>query len=63
MNVTPEETQAKIAQLKWELKKTDYMTLKHAEGVLPDAEWEIIKAQRQAWRVEIEELKQQLENE
>lgn len=46
----------KILELKNKLKETDYQAIKHFEGCLTDYEYEPIKAQRQAWRNEINEL-------
>ena len=46
----------KILELKNKLKETDYQAIKHFEGCLTDYEYEPIKAQRQAWRDEINEL-------
>jgi hypothetical protein len=46
----------RIAELKQCLANTDYQAIKHFEGYLTDYEYEPIKAQRQAWRDEINEL-------
>ena len=43
-----------------QLKATDYKALKYAEGALTEAEYAPIKAQRQAWRTEINRLKTEL---
>ena len=51
-----EKAQSKIAELKRKLQETDYQAIKHFEGYLTDYEYEPIKAQRQAWRDEINEL-------
>ena len=45
-----------IAELKANLLATDYQAIKYAEGVLSIDEYAPIKAQRQAWRVRINEL-------
>ena len=46
----------RITELKGLLASTDYQCLKHADGELTDEEYASIKAQRHAWRVEINEL-------
>lgn len=46
----------RIAELKKLLADSDYQCLKHADGELTDEEYESIRAQRHAWRVEINEL-------
>jgi hypothetical protein len=46
----------RIAELKRLLAESDYQCLKHADGELTDEEYASIKAQRHAWRVEINEL-------
>jgi hypothetical protein len=51
-----ERAQTRIAELKRKLQETDYQAIKHFEGYLTDYEYEPIKAQRQAWRDEINEL-------
>ena len=43
------------------LQETDYKTLKFFEGYLTAEEYEPIKAQRQAWRDEINVLQEELE--
>lgn len=48
--------QKRINELKALLSETDYMCLKHADGELTDEEYAIVKAQRHAWREEINEL-------
>lgn len=57
----PEDTtEAQIAELKAKLEATDYQAIKYAEGLLLETEYAPIKAQRQAWRDEINELEAQL---
>jgi hypothetical protein len=56
------ETQKKIAELKAHLSKTDYQAIKFAEGELTEEEFAPIKEQRRAWRVEINELEEKIEN-
>jgi hypothetical protein len=46
----------RIAELKRLLAESDYQCLKHADGELTDEEYASIKAQRHAWRAEINEL-------
>jgi len=48
----------RIAELKQFLAASDYLCLKHADGALTDEEYAETKAQRQAWRQEINELEQ-----
>ena len=47
---------ARIQELKDLLAESDYLCLKHADGDLTDEEYETVKAQRHAWRAEINEL-------
>lgn len=56
--VKPEEEvkQARIAELKQLLSDTDYKAIKYAEGLISEEEYAETKAQRQAWRDEINEL-------
>lgn len=49
--------------LKKFLADTDYKVFKYAEGLLTDEEYASIKAQRQAWRDEINELEELMNNE
>lgn len=50
----------KINALKRKLSATDYKAIKYAEGLLTEEEYAPIKAEREAWRVEIRELEAQL---
>ena len=50
------EKQTRIAELKRKLSETDYMAIKWAEGFITDIDYAPIKAQRQAWRDEINQL-------
>ena len=50
----------KIHRLKAMLRQTDYQAIKYAEGVLTEEEYAPIKAKRQAWRDEINELENEL---
>lgn len=47
-----------IIELKQNLSSTDYLCLKHADGVLSDEEYEPIRVQRQQWRDRINELEE-----
>ena len=49
-----------IAQLKKQLADTDYQAIKHSEGLITEEEYAPIKAQRQAWRDEINSLEESL---
>ena len=50
----------KIAELKYKLMQTDYQAIKYAEGQLTEEEYAPIKAQRQAWRDEINLLESKI---
>jgi hypothetical protein len=50
------EKARRIAELKKLLADSDYICLKHADGEITDEEYAAVKAQRHAWRVEINEL-------
>lgn len=50
------EIEARIAELKQLLADSDYLATKYAEGWYTDEEYAPIKAQRQAWRDEINAL-------
>lgn len=52
-------TEQKIADLKQNLGNTDYKAIKYAEGLTSEEEYAPIKAQRQAWRDEINALEGQ----
>ena len=54
------ELKMQIEHLKFLLAQTDYKAIKYAEGLISEAEYEPIKAQRQAWREEINNLEKQL---
>lgn len=53
----------RIAELKSNLASTDYQAIKFAEGQLTEEEYAETKGQRQAWRVEINQLEKSLEEE
>lgn len=48
--------ETKISQLKAQLQATDYKAIKYSEGLISEDDYAPIKAQRQAWRDEINEL-------
>ena len=50
----------RINALKRSLSKTDYQAIKYAEGAISEEKYAPIKAQRQAWRDEINNLENQL---
>ncbi len=52
------KNESRIFELKKNLADTDYQATKYAEGWLTDEEYAPIKAQRQAWRDEINELEE-----
>lgn len=51
-----------INTLKNELDSSDYKAIKHSEGLISDEDYEIIKQEREALRVQIRELQKQLDN-
>ena len=51
-----EDTFGRILELKKKLADTDYKLMKFIEGELTEEEYAPIKAQRQVWRNEINEL-------
>lgn len=50
-----------IRELKKQLVDTDYKAIKYSEGLLTDKEYAEVKAQRQAWRDEINRLEEKLQ--
>ena len=50
-----------IIKLKGELRRTDYMAIKYAEGELSAEEYAEVKEQRRAWRAEINRLQAEIE--
>lgn len=52
---------SEISSLKNQLSKTDYQAIKFAEGQLTAEEFASMRAQRQEWRDQINELENQLE--
>ena len=55
-----DEVQRKISETKAKLSQTDYQAIKHFEGFISEADYAPIKAQRQAWRDEINALEAEL---
>lgn len=58
---TRHEIQGEINAYKIALSQTDYKALKHADGVLSDAEYADTKAQRNEWRAKINDLEEEME--
>ena len=52
-----------MQRLKQFLKDSDYKQNKWKDGDMTDEEYAPIKAQRHAWRVEINQLEAEIENE
>lgn len=48
-----EQKEKRIAELKRLLTDTDYKAIKYSEGLISEEEYSEVKAQRQAWRDEI----------
>ena len=55
-NDSPQFRRQKIIELKQLLTDTDYKAIKFSEGELTEEEYAPIRAQRQAWRAEINDL-------
>lgn len=55
-----DEVQRKIDETKAKLSQTDYQAIKYAEGFISETDYAPIKAQRQAWRDEINALEAEL---
>lgn len=49
---------ARIQQLKGMLYQTDYKALKYADGALSEEEYAPVRAERQAWRDEINKIEE-----
>lgn len=56
------ENEKKLSELKQKLQKTDYKAIKYAEGELSVEEYAETKAQRRAWREEINKLEEELKD-
>ena len=54
--------QQKINEFKKRLRDTDYKAIKYAEGLIPLSEYQEIRAERQEWRDEINQLEKQIES-
>ena len=52
----------RIIELKQKLQETDYKAIKYAEGELSGEEYAETKAQRRAWREEINKLEEELKD-
>ena len=50
----------RIEKLKGQLADTDYQAIKYAEGQISEEDYAPIKAQRQSWRDEINELEKEI---
>lgn len=57
-----DEIQYKINEIKAKLSQTDYQAIKYFEGFISETDYAQIKAQRQAWRDEINALEAELES-
>ena len=57
---TREDMEGRLNALHQLLCNTDYKAIKHSEGVITEDDYAETKAQRQAWRVEINELEARL---
>jgi hypothetical protein len=55
-----QEKQNRIAELKQLLNDSDYLVVKHMEGLIPEDKWEEIKVRRQSYRDEINQLEEEL---
>lgn len=51
-----EQKEERIKELKQLLSDTDYKAIKYSEGLISEEEYAEVKAQRQAWREEINQL-------
>ena len=63
VNTSRNQNLARIAELKQLLRDSDYKLFKYQDGDMTEEEYAPIKAQRHAWRVEINQLEAELENE
>ena len=50
----------KIAELKQQLKDTDYLAIKHFEGEISAVDYAPIRDNRRAWRAEINALETEI---
>lgn len=58
--MTEEEIRGEINGYEIQLRDTDYISHKHADGVLTDEEYEEVRNQREEWRQAIRDLRAQL---
>lgn len=63
VNTPRNQKLSQILKLKQLLKDSDYKQNKWKDGDMTDEEYEPIRQQRHAWRVKINELEAELENE
>ena len=54
------ELYARILELKSNLRKTDYLAIKYAEGRISAEEYAAIGEQRQSWRDEINSIESEI---
>lgn len=54
------EKQLKICELKKNLKETDYKAIKYATDEITEEEYAPVRAQRRAWRTEINALETEI---
>lgn len=61
-NFNPEQyaKRMEITALKRLLKQSDYKAIKYAEGLISESEYAPIKAQRQGWRDQINQLESEI---
>ena len=57
-NETQREQHSRIAKLKYNLAQTDWRAAKYADGGYTEEEYAPYKAQRAAWRAEINEIEE-----
>ncbi len=62
MEITEQQLQARnrILELKKLLRESDYKAIKYAEGVISPSDYAPIKAKREMWRKEINDLEKTL---
>lgn len=60
LELLPYKKLNRITELKNKLSATDYVAMKYAEGWINDEEYSDIKAQRQVWRDEVNQLEAEI---
>ena len=60
--MTRDQIEAEITACKNLLSQTDYVAIKHADGVLSAEDYEPTRLKRDGWRKSINDLEKQLEN-